>query len=73
MNMEKWYLSGQCQRQLLIRLPLVVIIISTCQIRAGELKAGFNVVPEEDVNESAYNDDSAKWFYAENDGRFSQI
>ena len=31
-------------------------------------KGWFNVVPEEDVNESAYNDDSAKWFYAENDG-----
>ena len=31
-------------------------------------KGWFNVVPEEDVNESAYNDDSAKWFYAESDG-----
>ena len=40
MNMVKWYLSGQCQRQLLIRLPLAVIIISTCQIRVGGLKAG---------------------------------
>ena len=31
-------------------------------------KGWFHVVPEENVNESAYNDDSSKWFYAENDG-----
>ena len=31
-------------------------------------KGWFNVVPAEDVNQSAYDDESSKWFYADNSG-----
>ena len=36
---------------------------------AGNMKKGwFEVVPSEDVNQTAYDDEEAKWFYAKNDG-----